>query len=183
MILFAAIPIPYGPSRDLERLQKGVSGARWRPPESFHITLAYFGDCTDDQAEDLDRHLAARAFPALELRLEGAGHFGRNPPHSLWTGVGESAALNRLHAHCKASARRAGIEVERRQYRPHVTLAYLRESVVIERVIRFEQRLARWRGEPFLADEFQLWSSHRRKTGPNLYRTEATYPLVGRDMA
>ena len=179
MILFAAIPIPFGPTRDLERLQKGVSGARWRPPESFHVTLAYFGDCTDDQAEELDRNLAARGFPAFEMALRGAGHFGSNPPRSLWMGVEDTPELDRLNAHCKRSARQAGIPVERRVWRPHVTLAYLRETALIDRVIRFEQRLARWQGEPFLVDEFQLWSSHRRKSGPNAYRVEATYPLLG----
>ena len=180
MILFAALPIPYGITKDIVRLQKGVSGARWRPAESLHITVCYFGEVDDDRAEELDRHLASRAVPAIELSLKGVGHFGRNPPHSLWAGVAENPALTGLHEHAKASARRAGIEVERRLYRPHLTMAYLREDVDPARIISFEQRLARWESEPFLVDEMQLWSSHRKKRGPNLYRVEATYPLEGR---
>lgn len=179
MILFAAIPIPYGLSQDLARLQKGVSGARWRETETFHLTLAYFGEVDDDRAEELDRHLAAKTFPSLALQARGVGHFGHNPPHSLWAGVELTDPLARLHDHCRHCARRAGIQMERRVYRPHITLAYLRESVVIDRVIRFEQRLARWSAPSVQIDEFQLWSSHRRKTGPNLYRVEATYPLAG----
>ena len=179
MILFAALPIPDGIALDLARLQKGVGGARWRPREALHITVCYFGEVTDDEAEELDRHIAARPFPPLDLSLAGAGHYGSNPPHALWTAVADNPALTHLHEHCKTSARRAGITVERRLYRPHVTLAYLREDVDPGRVIRFEQRLAGWKSEPFLADELQLWSSHRKKTGPNLYRVEATYPLSG----
>ena len=179
MILFAALPIPDGIAKDLARLQKGVSGARWRPREALHITVCYFGEVTDDEAEELDRHIASRPFPPLDISLRGPGHYGSNPPHALWTAVADNPALTRLHEHCKTSARRAGITVERRLYRPHVTLAYLREDVDAGRVIRFEQRLAGWKSEPFLADELQLWSSHWKKTGPNLYRVEATYPLSG----
>ena len=184
MILFAALPIPPGITKDIGRLQKGVSGARWRPAEALHITVCYFGEVDDDRAEELDRHFAARTFPSFELRLAGAGHFGKEEPHALWTGVedaggGESEALTRLHRHAKSSARRAGLTVERRLYRPHLTLAYLRGFVDPARIIGFEQRLARWRSEPFLVDEVQLWSSHTKKRGPNLYRVEATYPLGG----
>ena len=179
MILFAAIPVPYGISKDLSRLQKGVAGARWRPVEAFHVTLCYFGEVSDDAAEELDRRLAERSFGSFEMRFRGAGHFGQAVPHSLWMGVPETDALVRLHEHCKSSARRAGLTVERRLYRPHMTMAYLRESVDPQRIIRFEQRLADFETQPFLVDEFQLWSSHRRKASPNLYRVEATYPLFG----
>ena len=180
MILFAAIPLPYGVTKDLTRLQKGVSGARWREPDSFHVTLGYFGEVDDDHAEELDRHLAGRDFPAFEMRFHGAGHFGHNPPHSIWLGAPEVPELERLHQHCRSAAKRAQIRMERRVYHPHVTLAYLREDVLIDRVIRFEQRLAQYESVSFLVDEFQLWSSHRRKRGSNLYRVEATYPLMGR---
>jgi len=179
MILFAAIPIPFGVSKDLSRLQKGVAGARWRPVEAFHVTLCYFGEVSDDQAEELDRHLAGRSFESFEMGFRGAGHFGHAEPHAIWMGVPENTALTRLHEHCKTSARRAGITVERRLYRPHLTMAYLRDGVDPQRIIRFEQRLANYESQPFLVDEFQLWSSHRRKRSPNLYRVEATYPLLG----
>lgn len=179
MILFAAIAIPRGLSRDLERIQKGVSGARWRDPDSFHITLAYFGEVDDNRAEELDRRLADRAFPSFDLTLKGFGHFGKAQPHQLWAGVEDPTHLAGLNAHCRSAARGAGIAMERRVFRPHLTLAYLAETVDIERLIKFEQRQAKLISKPFLVDEFQLWSSHRRKTGPNVYRMEATYPLLG----
>ena len=69
--------------------------------------------------------------------------------------------------------------MERRVYRPHLTLAYLSETLDIDRLIKFEQHHAKLTSKAWLVDEFQLWSSHRRKSGPNLYRVEATYPLLG----
>ena len=179
MILFAAVGVPDGLARDLERIQKGVSGAKWRESESFHITLAYFGKVDDDRAEELDRRLADRSFGSFDLRLKGVGHFGNAQPHQLWAGVEDGTQLAELNAHCRSAARGAGIAMERRVFRPHLTLAYLSETVDIERLIAFEQRHAKLTSKRWLVDEFQLWSSHRRKRGPNQYRVEATYPLLG----
>jgi len=179
VILFAAIGVPNGLMRDMERIQKGVSGARWRDPESFHITLAYFGEVNDDDAEELDRRLADRSFSSFDLRIKGVGHFGKAQPHQLWAGLEDETALAKLNAHCRSAARGAGIAMERRVFRTHLTLAYLAETVDIDRLIKFEQRHVKLTSKSWLVDEFQLWSSHRRKTGPNLYRVEATYPLLG----
>ena len=180
MILFACLPLPYGITQDILRIQRGVSGAKWRDADQLHITLGYFGDVDDDRAEELDRELAAKTFPPLRLRVKGAGHFGHNPPHSLWMGVDLTEGLQRLHEHVRHSARRANVDMDRRLYRPHVTVAYLKESADHARIIAFEQLHARFESPPILFDEFQLWSSHRRKKGSNLYRVEATYPMVGK---
>jgi len=179
MILFAAIGVPTGIKRDLERIQKGVSGARWRDPDSFHVTLAYFGDVDDDRAEELDRRLADRSFSSFDLRIKGIGHFGKAQPHQLWAGLEDDTRLAELNAYCRSAARGADIDMERRVYRPHLTLAYLSETLDIDRLIKFEQHHAKLTSKAWLVDEFQLWSSHRRKSGPNLYRVEATYPLLG----
>ena len=179
MILFAAIKLPYRITRELTRHQKGVSGARWSDPEKLHITLGYFGQVNDERAEMLDEALARKPIPSFELSLRGAGHFGHAEPHAVWVGVEPSEALTRLHEHCKSCARKAGIVMEKRLYRPHVTLAYLRPHSPLDRIISFEKRLADFEAGPFLADEFFLFSSHRKTRGPNIYRPEASYPLIG----
>lgn len=179
MILFAAVSVPPFIARELTRHQKGVSGARWSPAEKLHITLGYFGDVPDEQAEILDAELARKPFPSFDITLKGAGHFGRAEPHSLWIGVKENEALTTLHQHCRRAARRAGIQMEKRLYRPHVTLAYLKPLSPLDRIIAFEKRLADFQTKPFLVDEFYLFSSHRKLKGANLYRIEASYPLLG----
>jgi len=179
MILFAAIKIPQDITRALSRLQKGVSGARWSAPEKFHITLGYFGDIDDDHAEVLDYELARIRMSGFELELSGAGHFGSSDPHAIWVGVTPHPALTMLHDHCRQSARRAKVDMEKRNYVPHVTLAYMKPFSPIDRVIAFEQRLSGFKTPPFLVDEFFLMSSHRRKDKPNKYYAEASYPLIG----
>jgi len=179
VILFSAIRLPRGIVRDITRVQRGVSGARWVAPEKLHITTAYFGDISEDQAEVLDMELATIKISSFELQLEGAGHFGHAEPHSIWLGVKNSESLESLHTRCKAAARRAGIVMERRNYKQHVTLAYMRAHPPIDRVIAFEKRLSRFNTKPFLIDQMELFSSWSRPDAPNIYRSEASYPFLG----
>ena len=179
MILFAAIKPDRRTIAALQRHQKGVAGARWVDPEKLHITTAYFGDVKEDFIEDLDRELARLSMHSFELCLHGGGHFGSDSPHTIWAGVEPQPDLLKLHKHCKHAAQRCGIVLEARQYRPHITLAYLKPFSSIERIIAFEKRLADFAPPAFLVDEFFLFSSHRKARGPNLYRFEASYPLIG----
>lgn len=179
MILFAAIAVPHTIARDIKRVQRGVSGARWRSEDQLHITIGYFGEVDDDRAETLDVELARAPQPGFELTLHGAGHFGHEEVHAIWTGVKGSAPLHDLHALCKKAARAAGITMEKRKFIPHVTLAYMKPESPLDRIIAFEQNLANFTAGPFWVDEFFLYSSHRKKKGSNLYRIEASYPLLG----
>jgi 2'-5' RNA ligase len=64
---------------------------------------------------------AARRHPAHTVRLAGGGRFGAGV---LWVGVhGDVRTLGRLAQSAQAAARRTGIEVDERPYRPHLTLA------------------------------------------------------------
>ena len=179
MILFAAIKMQPRTVAALTRIQRGVSGARWSEPEKFHITVGYFGEVDEDHAEELDRELARLRLTSFELSIKGGNHFGKTEPHSLWAGVNPHPSLTRIHDHCRVAARRVGITMEKRKFTPHVTLAYLKKDASIDRVIKFEQRLAEFEAGPFLVDEFLLFSSWKKVRGPNVYRMEASYPLLG----
>lgn len=179
MILFAAIRPPSGVIKAVRRLQKGVPGARWSGPEKLHITVAYFGDVSETLAEELDEELARRPLPSMELQLRGAGHFGRAEPHQIHMKVDANSALTQAHKHCRRVARDLHIPMEAREFRPHLTLAYLKPFPDLEKIAKFEQRHARTEIGPFLIDQIGLYSSWRTKRGPNRYDLEATYPLTG----
>ena len=57
--LFAAVAIPDQIAAGLAPRLKGILGARWRPADSLHITLRFFGAVAEDAADDLDSELAA----------------------------------------------------------------------------------------------------------------------------
>lgn len=129
-------------------------------PARWHVTLAFLGDDADPGSVDaqLGRALAGR--PAFDLRLEGAGAFGRGP---VWVGVGGD--LPALHALAAAVAGATGVGTDR-PYRPHLTVG--------RRVPR--ERLATYRGPQWRATEVELVRSdlHPRVVHTVLER----YPLT-----
>ena len=174
--LFAAIAIPPEIAEPLTRRQQGLPGARWRPTEAFHITLRFFGEIAERVADDLDAELAAVSGKALTLSLEGVGAFDDGgDPHAVWAGVAQNEALKRLAARCETAARRAGLAADRRVWRPHVTLAYLRRTDPA-RVAAWIQGHNLLKSPPFRVTSFGLYSSHLAGEGAS-YRLERSYPL------
>jgi len=174
--LFAAIPIPYDLGEDLSGRQGGLDGARWRPVEAFHITLRFAGDLPEPVADDFDSALSMVRGKPFELQLESVGAFGEGRDiHAVWAGVAESEPLRILQGRCEAAARKAGLKLDARKYRPHVTLAYLNHphpAAVAEWLARHS-----WlKSPPFKVDRFGLYSSHQTHEGSR-YRLEREYRL------
>ncbi len=174
--LFAAIAIPAEIGEGLVRRQQGLPGARWRPLEAFHVTLRFFGEIAESLADDLDAELGAVSGEALTLTLEGVGSFEDGGDiHAVWAGVAENPALRRLAARCETAARRAGLPPDRRAWRPHVTLAYLRRADPA-RVAAWIQGHNLLNSPPFRVASFGLYSSRLGDEGA-IYRLERYYPL------
>lgn len=177
MRLFAAVETPPEIGEGLIRRQQGLPGARWRPLEALHITLRFFGEIPENVAGDLDAELAAITAPPFELQLEGVGSFGEGRDvHAVWAGVRESEPLRRLAGRCESAAQRAGLKGERRAYRPHVTLAYLRRADPA-RVGAWVQGHNLLQSPPFRVTWFGLYSSWQTAEGSR-YELEREYPLL-----
>ena len=97
-------------------------GLRWTRPEKWHLTLAFLGEVPDDDVPALTAGLAAVVDDApMSLRLAGGGCFGTRV---LWVGLaGDVHALRRLAADIAAAAGAAGVQLEEKSFRPHLTLA------------------------------------------------------------
>ena len=122
--LFAALAVPPDVVETLAHSQTGLEGARWRPAESLHVTLRFFGEVSEPLAADLDLELETIHASAPIIELEGVGCFGEGEKiRAVWAGVAANPGLERLARACEAAARRAGLAPETRKYRPHVTLA------------------------------------------------------------
>jgi len=113
--LFVALRPPPEVVADLQaRLPRWPSA-----PERWHLTLAFLGEQPGPDAVHEQLLLVQRA--AFALRLEGSGTFGRNGP--VWVGVGGDVdALHDLAADVREAAVRAGVPLERKAYRPHLTV-------------------------------------------------------------
>lgn len=176
--LFAAIDVPPEIGEELKGRQTGVPGARWRDAESLHLTLAFYGEIPETAAAELDDALGEVRSAPFDLKLEGVGAFGEGRRlNAIWAGVAESEPLRVLAGRCEKAGRKAGVKMEARRYKPHVTLAYLRGGVDPEKV-------AAWIGDnnllassPWRVGGFSLYSSWRSIEGSR-YDLERDFPLL-----
>ncbi len=175
--LFAAIAAPPEIGEGLARRQQGLPRARWRPLDTLHITLRFFGEVSEPMASDLDAELSQVAGAPFDLVLDGVGTFGEGKDlRAVWAGVAESEPLRQLAGRCEAAARLAGLKPDQRAYKPHVTLAYLKRSDPV-RVAAWVQGHNLLRSPPFRVDGFGLYSSWPTAEGSR-YDLEREYPLT-----
>lgn len=105
--------------------------ASWERPEKMHLTLKFLGDVERGRVGELSR-AASRAVSsvgAFELTLAGPGAFPpHGPPRVLWLGIEDvRGRLAHLHQRLEDECAAAGFPREPRPFRPHLTLARLRE--------------------------------------------------------
>jgi len=176
--LFVALPVPEEIADDLLALQSGVPDARWIAPENFHVTLCFAGAVHGAVMRDLEDELADIASPRFAVALAGVEQFSSGKqPRALVATVERSDRLAWLQQKVSTVARNCGIEVERRKFRPHVTLAYLNRPAPA-RVAAWIQGHNLLKSPPFVVTSFGLYSSWLGDQASS-YRLERSYRLDG----
>ncbi|MFT5540624.1 MAG: 2'-5' RNA ligase [Alphaproteobacteria bacterium] len=175
--LFCAAELPIEVRERLAGLAGGVPGARWTPMDNMHLTLCFIGNVPESDFPDINNALVRVRAQAFDLAIEGAGHFARGRvPSMLWAGVAHAPALDHLQEKVVVALERAGFDIDRRKYVPHVTLARLSRASNA-RVWEFEATHGLLKIDPFTVDHFTLFSSFLGHGGA-IYRAEARYPLA-----
>jgi len=175
--LFTALPIPFDVAEALARRQTGLPGAKWRSAEQLHVTLAFYGEVEERRADDLAAELARIPPGAFEIELKGVGAFGdAHRSHTLWAGVEPSERLSVLAGRCRSAAERAGVRMEPRLYRPHLTLAYLKTQTNPDRIGAWISGHNLLHSPPIRVDRFGLYSSVLSDSGSH-YELEREFPL------
>ena len=91
------------------------------PAANFHITLSFLGEINHRQHEALIYELDQLVSEPFSLTLDATGLW--NGPKILFAAPTETPkALSELAKQSRKAARKAAIEVESRDYKPHVTL-------------------------------------------------------------
>ena len=177
--LFVALPVPEEVADDLVALQSGVPDARWQPAENFHVTLCFAGEVQGGMMRDLEEELSDIAGSRFSVDIAGVEQFSSGEqPKALVALVEKSDRLDWLQQKVSTVARNCGIEVERRKFRPHVTLARFSNGAETgHHIAQFMASHSTFHAGPWVADHFALYSS-RRGSGGSVYREEAAYDLT-----
>jgi 2'-5' RNA ligase len=178
MRLFVALDMPWAVREQLAALSgSGIPGARWVPPENFHLTLRFIGDIPAHVARDVDDALLNLRARGFSLTLTGMGTFAKGGVSSaLWVGVEKTPSLDHLRAKIETALQRCGLEPERRKFQPHVTLARL-DNPAEAKVAAFVQAHNLFRSGPIPVEHFTLFSSLLCKDHA-VYTPEAEYELA-----
>jgi len=178
MRLFVALDMPWSVREQLAALSGvGIPGARWVPPENYHLTLRFIGDIPGHVARDVDAALLAIRTRGFALTLTGMGTFAKGGiSNALWVGVERTPSLDHLRNKIETALQRCGLEPERRKFQPHVTLARL-DNPAEGKVAAFVQAHNLFRTEPIPVEHFTLFTSLLNKDHA-VYTPEAEYELA-----
>ena len=148
---------------------------RMVPPTNWHITLRFLGDTPRDRRDSLVTMLRTAILPPPHpVRIDGWGAFPRAAAARVfWAGVvDESGALTRIAAAAETLAREAGFPPEDRPFRPHLTLARLRDPHDLRPLLQLLPPL----GVMLPVQEITLFRSHLGN-GPARYEPVETIAL------
>jgi 2'-5' RNA ligase len=176
--LFIALPVPDDICDALAALQSGVPDARWVARENLHVTLCFAGEVQGSTMRDLEEELSDIAGSRFPVALAGVEQFSSGKqPRALVALVERSDRLDWLQQKVATVARNCGIEIERRKFRPHVTLARFASGAETgHHIAQFMASHSTFRAGPWIADFFGLYSS-RPGAGGRIYTEEAAYDL------
>jgi 2'-5' RNA ligase len=121
-------------AREQARLRHAISdpaGIRWTQPDQIHLTLVFLGYVAGAIVPSLVAACTAPiAHPPFTLTFGGAGVFPpRGAPRVLWIGALEGvAAAARVRDLVSERVQPFGIPIERRAFRPHLTVGRWRRG-------------------------------------------------------
>lgn len=184
MRAFVALQPPPAAVEELEAFLEPRAEAspdwRWVPPENFHVTLAFLGDVDDDHLDRLIDALAdvARRQQPLQLAIRGAGAFGSiTHARHLYAGIIDpGGGLELLAERVRVAAARAGCNVDKARFTPHLTVARGGGS---QDATHLWRALDTFDGARWPAREFGLFSSAlgAGREGHPAYAPYETFPL------
>jgi 2'-5' RNA ligase len=95
------------------------------------VTVRFIGHVDEARATAIMSALRSPIdVPPFDLTVQGVGTFPENrPPRVVWAGLGDEVdALPRIEEEVSARVQRCGVGREDRPYRPHLTIARVKES-------------------------------------------------------
>jgi 2'-5' RNA ligase len=184
---FIAIEMPPDVKRELGKIQTFLElaadcPAKWVAPESIHLTLSFLGEINQVQIGAVKGVMdnIASASPAFRLSLDHVGAFPNiGQPQTVCVGIqGDMEILSRLHKNLEESLRVTGYKPEDRAFKPHLTLARVRDEASVQARQSLGEALTRTPGaRPGIINvtEISLFKSELTRSRPvytSLYRAK-----------
>ena len=136
--------------------------ASWVRPETQHLTLAFLGEQPPALVDKLAPLVTSRLgkVARFEAALRGCGFFP-NPRHARvgWVGAEPEERFGEIATAVRAAVKDAGVELDRSEFRPHLTMMRMREGWPPLSIETFTKALRDYRSAPFTLDRVTLYES------------------------
>ncbi len=104
--------------------------AKWVKPKNFHVTLKFFGNVEESTLLKIKEIVekGVRHSKPVSLQCVGIGAFPKwEYPRVIWASLeGSVASLSDLQQHFEEAFEKLGFEKEKREFKPHLTVARLK---------------------------------------------------------
>jgi RNA 2',3'-cyclic 3'-phosphodiesterase len=166
MRLFIATTFPEEVLRPLNErlalLKPRLPHASWVRPETQHLTFAFLGE----QDESVVEKICIGNGDGFEALLNGCGFFpNRRHARVGWVGAEPEDRFCAIAAKVRDGVRKAGVEFEENEFRPHLTLMRIRDHWPPLATETFEKGLRDYRSAPFAVDHVTLFVSQLSSKG------------------
>jgi RNA 2',3'-cyclic 3'-phosphodiesterase len=161
------------------KLKPLIKTAQWARLEGMHVTLKFIGHVEATKLDAIRAALATvRSDAPVEMQVRGVGFFPDDRrPRVLWCGIDASPNLAPLAAETERALEPLGIPREERKFTPHLTLARLKDSQGVEKLVRAAQEMKSRDFGSACVVEFHLFESVTKRSGTE-YRKIASYAFV-----
>jgi RNA 2',3'-cyclic 3'-phosphodiesterase len=126
----------------LAPLKEAAPSFSWTDESRVHLTLKFFGEQDEDAARRIGTAVDAvaerhRPFP---LRIGGVGAFPNfRRARVVWLGIEQEPRLELLHHDVETTCETVGFGVEGRAFRPHLTLARVKDRTPLDELKRLSR--------------------------------------------
>ncbi|PYQ62467.1 MAG: RNA 2',3'-cyclic phosphodiesterase [Acidobacteria bacterium] len=166
MRLFIATSFPAEVLRPLNdrlaTLKSKLPRASWVRPEGQHLTFAFLGE----QDESVVNRIAIDGGCSFEASLRGCGFFpNRRHARVGWVGAEPQEKFVALAQRVRDGVAAAGVQSDQNEFKPHLTLARIRDHWPPLAIETFEKALHDFQSAPFAVHEVTLYLSRLNPNG------------------
>jgi 2'-5' RNA ligase len=120
-----------------EPLRRAGLPVKWVEPDDIHLTLKFLGEQSEDIVPALSESVrdVARRHRQFAMHLGEIGAFPNfRRARVVWMGIHRDPRLELLHHDVELACETHGLELDGRAFRPHLTLARVKDRADVEQL-------------------------------------------------
>ena len=181
---FIAVELPQEIHDRLQKLRvhfgASMRDVRWTKHGNVHVTLKFLGDVQVSRIDAISEALRdiAHQFSPFTMSLAGIGAFPNSrKPRIVWVGIEKGAnSLIEMAKLIETSMKRLGFPLEKRPFRPHLTVGRVRRLTDPARMTEALERSEVGELGEFIVERVNLIKSQLDPAG-SIYTTLVEVPL------